>query len=144
MNTDSCNRSATLPTRFLVGSIFTAGRKSGPLDSQQTGLRGLAAGLLLAGALAWAPPAPAAQQVDAGNLGHMEAVLAYCSKTTPEEGAKYLLKIKTMVGDASRDAVVAARKTDEYQQGYHAVSDQLDGASPDQVADLCAGYLGKN
>ncbi len=97
--------------------------------------------IVLAGVMAYVPGAVAESTVDAAKLGRMQGILNVCTRVNPREASHYLLQIKAMIGDASRQAVEQAARTDEYRQAYQAVTDELRNMPPDEMAKACNEYL---
>ncbi len=97
--------------------------------------------LVLAGVMAYPQFALAESTVDAAQLGRMQGILNVCTRVNPREASKYLLQIKALIGDASKQAVDQAARTEEYQQAYQAVTEELKNMAPDEMAQACNRYL---
>ncbi len=96
---------------------------------------------VIAAALVCPALALAEGTVDAAQLGHMQAVLKSCSRVDPRQASSYLLQIKALVGDATKEEVDQATRRDEYQQAYQAVTDELAGMDKEAMERACANYL---
>lgn len=79
--------------------------------------------------------------VDTRQFGRMKGILSACSSVNPREASKYLLQIKTLIGDATKDTVDQAARTEEYKQAYHDVTVELGSMNRDDMARACADYL---
>lgn len=97
--------------------------------------------LVLGGAMVCSTVALAELPFDPGKLGHMKGVLSVCIKTKPREAWDYFLKMKAMIGDATKAMVDEAAKTDEYQQAYQSVRSELSDKAQDEMATTCTAYL---
>ncbi len=97
--------------------------------------------LVLAGVMACSPVALAESTVDAAKLGRMNGILNVCTSVNPQQASKYLLQIKALIGDATKQAVNAATKTEEYQQAYQTVTEELKNMAPDEMSQACNRYL---
>ncbi len=97
--------------------------------------------LVLAGVMAYPQLALAESTVDAAQLGRMQGILNVCTRVNPREASKYLLQIKALIGDASKQSVDQATRTEEYQQAYQAVTEELKNMAPDEMAQACNRYL---
>lgn len=78
---------------------------------------------------------------DPGKLGHMRGVLDVCSRAMPRVASDYFLQIKSLIGDATKEMVAEAAKTEEYQQAYQSVRSELGNKAQDEVATACTSYL---
>jgi len=78
---------------------------------------------------------------DVGKLGHMRAVLEMCSRASPQAATYYMLQIKSLIGDASKDVVARAARTDEYQQEYQSVRSDLTSLTQEGLKQECVSYL---
>lgn len=97
--------------------------------------------VLALGGMLVATPTWAASSVDAGKLGHMRGVLDTCTRVNPQQASQYLLQMKAMIGDATKQMVDEAAQTDEYQQAYQSVTDELHDMSADEMSKNCSLYL---
>lgn len=79
--------------------------------------------------------------VDSSQFGRMKGILSACSSVNPREASKYLLQIKTLIGDATKETVDQAARTEEYKQAYHDVTEELGSMNRDDMARACADYL---
>ncbi len=79
--------------------------------------------------------------VDPGQLGRMRGILSACSSVNPREASKYLLEIKTLIGDATKETVDQVTKAEEYKQAYHDITGELGSMSRDEMARACTNYL---
>ncbi|OIR16360.1 hypothetical protein GALL_30820 [mine drainage metagenome] len=79
--------------------------------------------------------------VDTGQFGRMKGILSACSSVNPREASKYLLEIKTLIGDATKETVDQASRSEEYKQAYHDVTEELGSMSRDDMARACKNYL---
>lgn len=79
--------------------------------------------------------------IDTRQFGRMKGILSACSSVNPREASKYLLKIKTVIGDATKETVDQATRTEEYKQAYHAVTEELGSMGHDEMARTCTDYL---
>lgn len=98
--------------------------------------------LAVAGLMMISPVVLAESTVDAVQLGRMQGILNVCTRVNPREASKYLLQIKALIGDASKRAVDQAAKSEEYQQAYQAVTEELKNMAPDDMVQACNRYLG--
>lgn len=103
----------------------------------------LSAWILLA-SLAFAPKALAEATFDPGTLGHMKAVLDICGGVNRQEASQYLLQMKSMIGNASREDVQKAEKTQAYQIAYRSTRAELSGKAPRDLAAACSAYLSES
>lgn len=87
------------------------------------------------------PSALAQSTFDPGTLGYMRAVLALCSKSDWQEASQYLLKMKSMIGNASRQTVEKAEKSEAYRIAYQSVRSELSNRDPRDRAAACSSYL---
>jgi len=92
--------------------------------------------VMLCSSLAWAE-----FPFDVGKLGHMKAVLEMCSRASPQAATYYMLQIKSLIGDASKDVVARAARTDEYQQEYQVVRSDLSSLTQEGLKQECLSYL---
>ncbi len=97
--------------------------------------------LVFAAVMAYSEATLADSTVDAAQLGRMQGILNVCAKVNPRDASKYLLQIKAVIGDASKQAVDHAAKTDEYQQAYQAVTEELKNMAPEEMVQACNRYL---
>lgn len=80
---------------------------------------------------------------DVSQFGRMKGILSACSSVHPLEASKYLLQIKALIGDATKETVDQASRTEEYKQAYQAVTEELGNMGQDEMAQACTDYLGK-
>ncbi len=78
---------------------------------------------------------------DAGELGRMRGILDTCSKFNAVDASHYLLQMKSLIGNASRQEVDEAMKTGAYQDAYQAVITELGNMDPNEREKACSGYL---
>lgn len=82
---------------------------------------------------------------DAAKLGYMRGVLDTCGNVAPQEASAYLMQMKSFVGDATRESVGEAMRTDEYQQAYASIRsslhDQMSKQSRREAVTTCTSYL---
>lgn len=97
--------------------------------------------LVLAAAMAYPITNFASSLVDPGQLGHMRGILSACSRVNPREASKYLLEIKTLIGDATKETVDQATRAEEYKQAYHDVTEELGSMNRDDITRACTNYL---
>jgi len=97
--------------------------------------------LVLVAAMAYPTINFAASSVDPGQLGRMRGILSACSSVNPREASKYLLEIKTLIGDATKETVDQVARAEEYKQAYHDVTEELGSMSRDEMARACTNYL---
>ncbi len=97
--------------------------------------------LILAGVIASPSLAHANTSFDAGQFGHMKGVLDICGKSNLREASAYLLEMKAMIGDATKEMVNEATSTGEYQQAYQGILAELSSMTPDEMAHACTAYL---
>ena len=97
--------------------------------------------LVLGGAMVCSTIALAELPFDPGKLGHMKGVLDVCSKATPREASDYFLRMKSAIGNATKEMVDDAAKTEEYQQAYQSVRSELSNKAQDEMATACTAYL---
>lgn len=96
---------------------------------------------LLAAAAACPSLALADTTFDAAQLGRMQGILSACSRVSPRQASNYLLQIKAFIGDASKESVDQAARTDEYQQAYQAVTNELRAMEKEDRERACASYF---
>ncbi len=87
-------------------------------------------------ALALADPA-----FDVAQLGRMNGILKVCGRVNPQQASKYLLQIKALIGDATRETVDEATRSEQYQQAYEAITDELGNLGPDELVQACDRYF---
>jgi hypothetical protein len=92
-------------------------------------------------AMAYPTISPADTQVDSSQFGRMKGILSACSGVNPREASKYLLQIKTLIGDATKETVDQASRTEEYKQAYHDVTEELGSMNRDDMGRACTNYL---
>lgn len=112
---------------LLLGSLWAQGAGAGvPSDK--------------AGATTVQPSAAArvSKSVDARTLGIAEAVLDYCAKNDPTGGAKVRARLKQLVQGASQEALVRARKSDEYRSAHDSEVDFIGKIDPHNAHRLCS------
>ncbi len=101
----------------------------------------MACSVLMAGLLCATAAIDAQAAVDPAALGHMKAVLALCTRSNPQKASEYLLQMKSMIGDATREAVEQASRTDAYAGAYESVRSDLGSRAPEDVGRVCDSYL---
>ena len=101
----------------------------------------MAYGVLTAGLLCGTALVDAQAAIDPATLGHMKAVLALCSRSNPQKASEYLLQMKSMIGDATREAVEQASRSDSYASAYESVRSDLGSRAPEDVGRVCDSYL---
>ena len=74
-------------------------------------------------------------------LGQAESALDFCSKANPKAAAKYKVRGKTLVGNASEKDLADARSSGEYKDTYNAVKTVLGKLSKDEAAKICSDAL---
>ncbi len=79
--------------------------------------------------------------IDISQFGRMKGILSACSGVNPREASKYLLQIKTLIGDATKETADQATRTEEYKQAYHDVTEKLGSMGHDEMARACTDYL---
>ena len=92
-------------------------------------------------ALAWTSVVLAEQTIDAWTLGQMQGTLEVCSAVSPQDAAQYLLQMKALIGNATKDMVDEARRTADYQQAYQSTRSDLTGMTPASRASACKAGL---
>ncbi len=97
--------------------------------------------LVFVAALAYPAIDFASSSVDPGQLGRMRGILTACSSVNPREASKYLLEIKTVIGDATKETVDQIAGAEEYKQAYHDVTEELGSMNRDEMARACTNYL---
>ena len=101
--------------------------------------------LAMGGAMLFSPVLLADTSIDPEKLGYMKGVLDACGKAAPQEASAYLLQIKSYIGDATKDTVNSAMRTDEYRQAYASIHSRLQSEmgmlSRDAAAAACTSYL---
>ncbi len=78
---------------------------------------------------------------DAGELGRMRGILDTCSMFNAVGASRYLLQMKSLIGNASKQEVDEAIKTGAYQDAYQAVVTELGNMDPNEREKACTGYL---
>lgn len=78
---------------------------------------------------------------DAAQLGRMQGILSVCGRVSPRQASTYLLQIKAYIGDASKESVDQATRTDEYQQAYQAVTSELHSMEKEDLERACGSYF---
>lgn len=78
---------------------------------------------------------------DAGQLGRMKGILEVCGQVNARDASQYLLQMKALIGNATKEEVDQAAKTDEYQQAYQSITTELNNMDPDAKVQACSGYL---
>lgn len=78
---------------------------------------------------------------EVAQFGRMNGILNSCSRVNAQQASKYLLQIKALIGDANREAVDEARKSEPYQQAYQAITEELGNLGHDELAQACDRYL---
>ena len=76
------------------------------------------------------------------SLAKMEGILDFCAKVDTQAAAKYQEREKLIAGDASKEELADARKTQEYKDAYQEISDKLAKAPTESAAKACIAYLG--
>lgn len=97
--------------------------------------------ILVAAAMACSSFVMADPGFDAGQLGRMRGILDTCRKVDPVDASHYLLQMKSLVGNATKQEVDEAMRTEAYDQAYQAVVTELANMDPDGRAKTCTGYL---
>ncbi len=97
--------------------------------------------VLFSAAIAGSMVVHADAPIDAAQLGHMKGLVDVCGRVAPRDASQYLLQLKATIGDASRETVAQVSRSQEYQQAYQAVSAELKGMAPDEMARACSAYL---
>lgn len=97
--------------------------------------------ILVAAAVAASTLVLADPGFDAGQLGRMRGILDTCSKFDAVGASHYLLQMKSVIGNATKQEVDEAIKTDTYQGAYQAVVTELANMDPDEREKTCTGYL---
>ncbi len=97
--------------------------------------------LSLGAAMAVLSLALADPSIDAGQLGRMKGILEVCGRVDTRDASQYLLQMKALIGNATKQEVDQAAKTDEYQQAYQSIAAELNNMDPDSMAQACSGYL---
>ena len=97
--------------------------------------------VMLVGVITAATAAMAQTSLDGWKLGHMQGVLDMCRRAVPQQATQYLLQMKSAIGDATRQMVNQAAKTDQYQQAYQQVHAELNGMAYAERAQACRAYM---
>ncbi len=97
--------------------------------------------IILVGTMVCSPVILADPSFDVGQLGHMKGIVDVCSKVNPRQASNYFLQMKELIGDATKQSVDQAARTEEYQQAYQAVTTQLRDMSQEEMTQACTGYL---
>lgn len=97
--------------------------------------------ILVAAAVAASTLVLADPEFDAGQLGRMRGILESCSRFDSVGASHYLLQMKTVIGNATKQEVDEAMKTDSYQEAYRTVVTELANMDPDEREKACTGYL---
>jgi hypothetical protein len=75
------------------------------------------------------------------SFGKLEGILDFCANADPQAASKYQERKKLVAGDASEQEVTEARKTQEYNDGYQTISEELAKLPKEQAAKACTAYL---
>ena len=75
------------------------------------------------------------------SFGKIEGILDFCAQADPQAASKYQERKKLIAGDAPEKEVAEARETQEYKDGYQAVSDELAKVPKDKAVQACTAYL---
>ncbi len=78
---------------------------------------------------------------DTRQFGRMKGILNACTSVNPREASRYLLQIKALIGDATKETVDQVTRTEEYQQAYQTVTEELGSMVQDDMAKACNNYL---
>jgi len=97
--------------------------------------------LVLSGLIAAATAASAETSLDNWKLGRMQGILDMCRSASPQQATQYLLQMKSAIGDATRQMVNQAAKTEQYQQAYQQVRAELSGMAHTERAQACQAYM---
>ncbi len=97
--------------------------------------------ILVAAAIAASTLVLADPGFDAGQFGRMRGILDTCSKFDAVGASHYLLQMKSLIGNATKQDVDEAMKTETYQEAYQAVVTELANMDPDGREKACTGYL---
>src|ERR1700674_1275429 len=84
---------------------------------------------------------PAAPAVAPKTIGHIEAVVNFCSRIDSESADKYKELGKQVVRDMSEKELADARNTDEYKESYEAIITELEKAPADKATKGCRSML---
>ncbi len=82
--------------------------------------------------------AAAEPSVNAGTLGKVEGLLDFCAKVTGRLPTKDGVGAGRMLGATSEQLVAEARQSDEYRDGYDAITADLDQVPVDQARKACS------
>lgn len=92
-------------------------------------------------AMAYSTLSQADTSFDIRHFGRMKGILSTCTSVNPREASKYLLQIKALIGDATKETVDQVTRTEEYQQAYQTVTAELGSMVQDDMAKACNDYL---
>ncbi|MGC1451126.1 MAG: hypothetical protein WA830_13945 [Candidatus Sulfotelmatobacter sp.] len=75
------------------------------------------------------------------SFGKMEGILDFCAQADSQSASKYQERKKVLAGDATEKEIAEARETQEYKDGYQAVSDELGKVPKEKAVKACTAYL---
>jgi hypothetical protein len=75
------------------------------------------------------------------SFGRIEGTLDFCAQADPQGASTYQQAKKVVVGDATEKEVAEARKTQEYKDGYQAISDELAKMPKEKAVKACTASL---
>jgi hypothetical protein len=75
------------------------------------------------------------------SFGKIEGTLDFCAQADPQGAATYQQAKKVVAGDATEKEVAEARKTQEYKDGYQAITDELAKMPKEKVVKACTARL---
>ena len=74
-------------------------------------------------------------------FGKTEATFDFCAQQNAQDAAKYQERKQQMFRDVPEQELADARGTQEYQDGYRGMSDQLRVVPQQQAVQTCQAYL---
>lgn len=88
-------------------------------------------------AAAW----PAQALVDGWTLGHVEAVVQFCSDVQPAQAAKYEEQLRVALENAPAVDLALARTSKDYEAGRDAASEEFDSLTQEEAGEACRSAL---
>jgi hypothetical protein len=79
--------------------------------------------------------------VDGATLGHIEAVVKFCSHAQPQLAARFQERLKSATPRASQEDIAKARKSKEYGQAHDAAEEELGKIPKEKAGEACRSAL---
>ena len=74
-------------------------------------------------------------------LGHIEAIVAFCSKINPEQAQRYAQPGKALLASVPNEELSEARKSQDYEDAFHATTAELEKMDASQAMKACRESL---